>query len=247
MQSTQENREHTALSNRARCEMCIMYLSINSACKSFLRKATRFHAKGTCNEMPKMPKVVLGPQSLRIIYLRLGKWHSPDSTFHSWRHMIWEESPKYQRLSGPFPLLFLHPYNYQLYYHPQVRVQDEAKHSDSRLNQVATLLRVKPTGSIPEISQSRSSPLFPMLRWATDIYWAGFVIFNLICFQHHKMDCRMFVLYWTIVGEHVWIPLYRSGSSGMCHSQLSGAEDPNLFTDAHLAASAGHLDISHLA
>ena len=50
----------------------MIQLSINPTCKSVLCKATRFHTKGTCDEMP---NVVLG----RIICLTLGKWHSPDS------------------------------------------------------------------------------------------------------------------------------------------------------------------------
>ena len=108
------------------------------------------------------------------------------------------------------------------YYCPQlpplsifVANQNQAKHLDSRLNSVAAVLRVKPTGSIIEISQSRSSTLFDCCdeqltfhRRITSVesssklltsFCTGSIIFHLICFQHHRTDSTTVVLYSIIV------------------------------------------------
>ena len=70
-----------------RCQTVRVAKLVSCTCRSthlanhlIIRKATRFHTKGTCNEMP---NVVLGLLWLGIIYSTLGKWHSPDSKCHN--------------------------------------------------------------------------------------------------------------------------------------------------------------------
>ena len=94
-----------------------------------------------------------------------------------------------------------------------VRVQNDVKHSDSQLNSVASMLRVKPTRSILRFHRVGQAPYFYLCDEQLLVldfslftgesylsssqlitsFCTGSIIFHLFCFQHHRIEQYFYI------------------------------------------------------